>query len=167
MGEHKTVREGIMAGLIGATVVAVWFFIVDIAAGEALRTPTLLGQALMEALPGPSRGEGPLLFVTLYTVFHYGAFIVLGIISAAILHASEGEPSVLAGFLILFVAFQAGIYIFIMLLSRSLLGVIAWYQIGIANVLAALFVGRYLVHAHPGVLGRLDHALKDSELGSR
>jgi hypothetical protein len=28
-------------------------------------------------------------------------------------------------------------------------------------------MGRYLLRGHPGLLGRLDHALKDSELGSR
>ena len=43
-GEPRSVlREGIIAGLIGAAVVAVWFFVYDIARGHPFRTPTLLG----------------------------------------------------------------------------------------------------------------------------
>ena len=166
MVEHRVIREGVVAGLIGATVVAVWFFIIDLIAGHPLFTPQALGQALMTALPGPSRGEGALQVIMLYTVFHYAAFFVLGMIAVGIIHASEREPSVLAGFLILFVAFEVGFYLFIMLIQRSLLGNIAWYQIGVANVLAAVFMGRYLVRAHPEVVGRMDHALGDTELGS-
>jgi hypothetical protein len=41
-------REGITVGLIGAAIVMVWFFIVDLAAGVPLRTPALLGAALFD-----------------------------------------------------------------------------------------------------------------------
>jgi hypothetical protein len=166
MVEHRVVREGIIAGLIGATVVAVWFFLIDMIAGHPLFTPQTLGNALLNALPGPSRGEGALEQVMLYTVFHYAAFFVLGMIAVAIIHVSEREPSILAGFVILFVAFELGFYLFIMLLQRSLLGDIAWYQVGVANVLAAVFMGRYLVHAHPELVSRFDQALGDTKLGS-
>jgi hypothetical protein len=103
----------------------------------------------------------------LYTFFHYAAFLIVGIIATAIIHASDTEPSVLAGFLILFVAFEIGYYGLTLMLSKSVLGSIAWYQIGVANLLAAVFMGRYLMLAHPGVVARLDDALKDNELGSR
>ena len=49
-------------------------------------------------------GDSALLVVTLYTVFHYLAFTVVGVIAAAIVRAGEREPTVLAGALILFVA---------------------------------------------------------------
>ncbi len=166
MVEHRTLREGITAGLIGATVVAVWFFVVDLIAGRALYTPSVLGEALMNVL-GPNRGEGATQHVLLYTFFHYAAFLIVGIIAAAIIRASDTEPSVLAGFLILFVAFEIGYYGLTLMLSKSVLGSIAWYQIGVANLLAAVFMGRYLMLAHPGVVTRLDDALKDNELGSR
>jgi hypothetical protein len=58
MVEHRTLREGFIAGLIGATSVAVWFLIVDLIAGRPLFTPSVLGEALMNVL-GPNRGEGP------------------------------------------------------------------------------------------------------------
>jgi hypothetical protein len=166
MVEHRTLREGFIAGLIGATSVAVWFLIVDLIAGRPLFTPSVLGEALMNVL-GPNRGEGPLEHVILYTVFHYGVFVLFGIIAVAIIHASDGEPSLMGGFLILFVVFEVGIYFFVLLLDRSLLGTIAWYQIGAANILAALLMGRYLLQTHPEMLTRTQEALSDSKLGSR
>ncbi len=36
-------REGLMAGLLVAVTVAVWFLLYDLAAGRPLRTPALLG----------------------------------------------------------------------------------------------------------------------------
>jgi len=35
-GTHSIVREGAIAGFLGATAVAIWFFIVDLIAGRAL-----------------------------------------------------------------------------------------------------------------------------------
>jgi hypothetical protein len=166
MVEHRTLREGIIAGLIGATTVAVWFFVVDLIAGRPLFTPSALGEALMNVL-GPNRGEGALEYVMLYTVFHYAVFIILGTIAVAIIHASDREPSLMAGFVILFVVFQLGFFFFVMLLERSLLGNIAWYQIGAANVLAALLMGRYLVRMHPEIVVRMGEGLRDSRVGSR
>jgi len=42
-------REGIMVGLIGAAIVMLWFFTVDLSAGVPLRTPALLGAALFDS----------------------------------------------------------------------------------------------------------------------
>jgi len=42
----KLYQEGIVAGLIGAATVAIWFFIADAINGRPLYTPTVLGTAL-------------------------------------------------------------------------------------------------------------------------
>ena len=42
-GERSVLKEGIVAGLIGAAAVAVWFFVFDLARGRPLLTPGLLG----------------------------------------------------------------------------------------------------------------------------
>lgn len=166
MVEHRTLREGILAGLIGATSVAIWFLVIDVIGGRPLHTPSVLGEALMNVL-GPNRGEGALEYVMLYTVFHYAVFILFGIVAVAIIHASDREPSLMAGFIILLVVFELGFYFFVMLLDRSLLGTIAWYQVGAANILAALLMGRYLVRGHPEMMTRMGEALRDSKVGSR
>ena len=54
-GEPRSVlREGIVAGLIGAAVVALWFFVYDIARGEPFRTPSLLGSFVFFGVQTPT-----------------------------------------------------------------------------------------------------------------
>src|SRR6266704_487542 len=50
MHRGKVLYEGMLVGLTGAIVVAVWFFIFDLAEGTPFRTPALLGAALFEGL---------------------------------------------------------------------------------------------------------------------
>ena len=64
-------REGVVAGLIGAAVVAVWFLALDLIRGEPLRTPAVLASGFFRL----SGGEG----ILLYTAAHGLAFIVFGI----------------------------------------------------------------------------------------
>src|SRR5919201_1873598 len=75
------IREGVLAGLIGAAVVALWFFAIDAIHGEMLRTPTLLGSALL-------RQQTPLNAVLFSTVVHGVAFVMFGIIGAFLIAGS-------------------------------------------------------------------------------
>ena len=151
--QHSAVREGVIAGALGATVVAVWFLGVDVVAGHPLRTPELLGRALVSVL-GPLGGEGALTYIAAYTVFHYIAFAVIGTLAAIAIHWSESEPTVLAGFAILFVVVEIGFYGLVGFLSEpGVLGGIAWYQVLIGNLLSAAVMGMYLWREHPR-LGR-------------
>jgi hypothetical protein len=160
---HSTVREGVIAGVLGATVVAVWFLGVDVIAGHPLRTPELLGRALISVL-GPLGAEGPFTYVAAYTVFHYGVFILVGTLAALAIHWSEREPSVLAGFAILFVVAEIGFYGLVGFLSEpGILGGIAWYQVLIGNLLSAAVMGGYLWSEHPRLAGDFDRALSGRE----
>ncbi|HEX2779682.1 MAG TPA: hypothetical protein VHM30_09295 [Gemmatimonadaceae bacterium] len=156
---HSAVREGIIAGAIGATVVAAWFLGVDVVAGHPLRTPEVLGRALMSVL-GPRGSEGAMTFIVVYTVFHYVAFALVGILASVIIHLASREPSILAGCVILFVAVEIGFYGLVGLLSEpNILGEVAWYQVLIGNLLAAVAMGWYLWHEHPELGRELDQAL--------
>src|SRR5207302_426247 len=44
---HPLLTQGLITGLVGAGVVALWFFALDVAAGHPLRTPAALGAALL------------------------------------------------------------------------------------------------------------------------
>jgi len=48
-----TMVEGMVGGTIGAIAVAVWFLLIDVSTGQALRTPALLGATLFEGLRDP------------------------------------------------------------------------------------------------------------------
>src|SRR5687768_16675662 len=119
--EHNFVREGILAGAIGATAIAVWFLIIDTVAGKPFYTPKLLGTAVISVL-GKAMPDSTLTQVLGYTVFHYVVFAIIGIILVAIVHQSERTPAILAGLLIVFVALQLGMYGASALLKESPLG---------------------------------------------
>jgi hypothetical protein len=162
-GRHGLMREGIMAGVIGATVIAVWFFIVDMVTGRPFFTPDVLGTMLLRVFGMPSAMDTVFLHVALYTVFHYVAFGIIGILVVAIVHQGERTPGILAGFLMLFVALQLGALGFTALFAESPLGQVAWYQIFIANLLAAGAMGWWLWRRHPEVGGELRAALEGTD----
>jgi hypothetical protein len=155
---HSIVREGLIAGAIGATAVAVWFFVVDLIGGRPLFTPTVLGEGLLSVFG--STPETNTVNVIAYTIFHYAAFALVGIIAAVLVHAGERRPSVLAGSMILFVAIELGFYGMVALLQETVLGNFAWYQILAGNLLAAVLMGTYLWRAHPALRENLVQALE-------
>ncbi|HMC57063.1 MAG TPA: DoxX family protein [Gemmatimonadaceae bacterium] len=154
------VREGIIAGAIGATVIALWFFFVDLIAGHALFTPATLGRGMLSIFgPVPAVASTALL-VAVYTVVHYAAFAVIGLIAAMIVSAANREPSILLGFVVLFAAIEVGFYAFVSLLEQATpLGSLAWYNVMIGNVLAAGAMGTYLLRVHPILREQFAHAI--------
>src|SRR5687768_8301919 len=144
---HSILREGAVAGVIGATAVAVWFFVVDMVGGRPLFTPQVLGQGLLSIFG--SSPEPAAVNVIAYTIFHYVAFSLVGILAVFLIHTGERMPSVLAGSLILFVAIELGFYGMVALLQETVLGNFAWYQILAGNLLAAALMGTYLWRSHP------------------
>ena len=160
--EHNFVREGIYAGAVGATAIAVWFLIIDTIAGKPFFTPKLLGSAVISIL-GKSMPDSSFTQVAGYTLFHYALFALIGIIIVAVVHQSERTPAILAGLLILFVALQLGMYVLSALLKESPLGGMAWSQIFIANLLASAAMGWFIWKRHP-MLGRnLSEALEGTD----
>jgi uncharacterized membrane protein YphA (DoxX/SURF4 family) len=144
------VKDGVMAGLIGATAIAVWFFFVDAVAGEMLFTPRTLGYALVSIFGPVPENQSALVLIALYTVFHYAAFIVVGLIAAMIVELAKEEPSVLMGFVVLFAAIEVGFYALVGLLQQATpLGSLAWYNVMVGNLLAAATMGLFLLRTHP------------------
>lgn len=161
---HNSIREGVFAGFIGATAIVVWFAIIDIVSGMPFHTPSILGAGLISVLGKPPMMPDTVAFhVFFYTVFHYLAFILVGIIMATIVHQSARTPAILAGFLIAFVAFELGAFGLTTLFSESLLGGMAWYQIFIANLLAAAGMFWFMWRRHPDLRGDIDRALTGTD----
>ena len=157
---HPVFREGVLAGIIGATAIAVWFFIVDLVTGQPLLTPTTLGRAVFSVLGTVPEAESPIVHVLAYTVFHVAAFITIGIVAAAMVRLAGDEPSVLLGFAILFVAVEVGFYAFVAVLSQvTPLGQLAWWQVMVGNLIAAAAMGFYLVRKHPVLGEQFRHSL--------
>ncbi len=149
------VREGIAAGLVGGAIVAVWFLIYDTLRGSSLRTPALLGAALFEGLRDPATVEVHLDVVLGYTVLHFAAFAAFGIVAAALITAAEREPRILLGLFILFWCFELFFLGFVSALDEALVGALLWWNIAIANLLAAASMLTYFFLGHRSLGARL------------
>jgi len=159
MPKAQTVtREGVIAGAIGATTVAVWFFFVDVIARHALFTPTVLGRGLISVLGGPPYSD--MTSVIVYTLFHYAVFFAVGILLAWVVNRAETEPHVLVIFMLLFIIFELGFLGITAVLSETSLARLAWYQVAAGNVLAALGMGWYLWRAHPALRAEFAKAVE-------
>lgn len=159
----KTVREGFIAGFLGATSIAIWFLIVDTVEGRPFYTPTVLGVGLLSVF-GPRGDEGPVAQVIAYTIFHYGAFLGIGVLVSYIVHRAEKDDTVLAVALILFIALELGFYGLAAVLSQSRqFGSLAWYQVLVGNLIAAVAMGTYIWRTHPELRRELEHALVGDE----
>jgi hypothetical protein len=156
-----TIRQGLIAGLMGAAAVAVWFLVLDLGAGRIGATPELLGHAFFSAF-GPVTASAWQL-VAMYTVVHCAAFAGIGIIASWLVVVSHREPTVLAGLAVLFVVFETLCTGIIATMAEGTLGALAWWQIGGANLMAAAAMGTYLFRRNPGLGTTLDHALSGQE----
>ena len=165
--DNRTVREGIVGGLIAAAAVAVWFLIIDAVGGHPFYTPARLGESVASFFGGTGHGS-PVSYVLGYTAFHVIAFCISGLLVSAVVNVAESEPSLLFGLLILFVAFELGWYGLTAILSGDqAYGSIAWYQVMVANLIAASAMGYYLYRRHPALGARAAHALSDGGDGDR
>ena len=162
---HNFLREGVITGFLGATAIAVWFLLVDTIAGHPFATPIFLGKGVVSVL-GKSMnmmGDTALTQVLGYTIFHYVAFIVVGIVLTVIVHQAERTPAILAGLLVAFVMTTLGFYMIAAAFAQSSLGQIAWAQIFIANLLAAGLMIGYLWRKHPKLNRQLKQALEGTD----
>ena len=80
-------RQGALAGVFGASLLAAWFLYLDTVRGEPLRTPTLLASALLRGggTPAPHTLVESVWLTLLFTVVHGLVFVAVGIGAAAFL----------------------------------------------------------------------------------
>ena len=160
LSAQRVVREGVVAGLIGAGVVAAWFLIFDLGRGVPLFTPAALGSTLF--LGANSIDDVTVSAVTVfgYTVFHLGAFILTGFLAAAIAAAADETPPLVLAAVLFFAVFEAFFMGTLAMVAEFLLGTLAWWTIAVGNLLAALSMGWYLWMHHP----KLREALREDPL---
>jgi len=149
-----TLREGVVAGLIGATAVALWFLIIDTIQGEPLRTPQVLAVAFLGAEPGASA-------VLLYTLVHGLAFVVFGLVAAVLIAGAEREPMLVFGLVIGFTAFEVFFFGAVVMVARWVLDEVAAWTIFVGNVLAAASMLVYFFKGHRSLARRMASAWED------
>jgi len=146
--------EGLIAGVIGATVIAVWFFILDLVQGRPLYTPTVLGTALFGAengLTGPESFHASWETTLMFTWVHGLVFIFFGGIASLLLGMAERNPNLGFGILLLFVILEFGFVMAAFILAEPILGLLAWPAVLVGNLLAASAMSGYFWYRHRGM----------------
>ncbi len=152
---HPLIREGVIVGLLGAGVVALWFLIVDSVAGRPLFTPGALGSALLYGASGPDAVIVSAGSVIGYTLFHLAAFLLFGLVVSALVAQTEKYPPLVFGLIILFVVFETFFVFMAAMLGAWLLRELAWWSVLLGNLLAAVSIGAYIWKTHPALRDQL------------
>jgi hypothetical protein len=146
--DRSVLREGIVAGVIGAAVVAIWFFVFDLVRGRPFLTPTLLGSFVFYGVHTPvglTPSLGPILG---YTVLHGLAFIAFGVMAATMMAMSEREPSLFIAFVILFAAFEVFFFGVLSIIGPAMQAALVWWAVLVGNLLASIAMLWFFFRAH-------------------
>ena len=158
MYQEKLYQEGMVAGIIGAVTIAIWFLILDTVKGRPLYTPTVLGTVLFRRREGfaslenlPVSSE----MVLMYTWVHGLVFCIIGMAASRLLALAEQNPDYGFGILLFFVIFEVGFLAIAMALADPVLQALAWPAVLLGNLLSAAAMGAYLLRKHPGILTKI------------
>lgn len=147
-------QEGIVAGIIGAVTIAIWFLILDTINGQPLYTPTVLGTALFrrgEGLASPESLPVSLEMILMYTWVHGLIFCVIGGLASRLLALAEKNLHVGFGILLFFVVFEFGFVVAAFVFAEPVLHALAWPAVLLGNLLAAAAMAGYFWRRHPNL----------------
>src|SRR5438552_17726036 len=131
-------RDGIIAGLIAAAIVAVWFLIYDAARGYPFRTPALLGAAAIQGVRDPGTVAVSPSLVAQYTVLHGVVFAMVGILIAFLIVSAQSQPSRLLVVFIALLCFEVAFLAVLTWWAHPVVTTVRWWAILIGNALAAV-----------------------------
>jgi len=150
----RVYQDGIVAGILAALAVALWFLIFDSIRGQPLYTPSLLGTALFgrgTSLASLEATPVSMDMVLMFTWVHGMVFAGLGGIAARLLAVAERSPQLGFGIILLFVVFEACFTMAAYLIAAPVLHALTWPAVVVANLLAAAVMAAYLWWRHPSL----------------
>jgi len=156
------VENGVLAGMIGASVVAVWFLMLDlITRGVPFFTPSLLGSIIFAGLTAEqvTALSGAAIFA--YTGLHGILFLGAGMTLAWMFSQFDRNPQVGVVLLLLFVTFEAILWGVGVSIIPALAGVVGAWAIMVANIASAAAMFAFLLRRHPHALERLRQVWDD------
>ena len=126
----QSYSQGIVAGLIGATTIALWFFLIDLINGRPFYTPNVLGIALFHrgaeletASMYQSISFDTVLF---YTWIHGMVFCLIGGLAAKLLDLAERDFEIGFGVVLFLVIFEFGFTAAAFVFAEPILHLLAW-----------------------------------------
>jgi hypothetical protein len=141
--------EGVIAGLIGAAVVALFYFVIDLIRGHPLMTPSVLGEVFL--LRTPLTTTPDLAAVILYSAFHIIVFIAFGLFLTVLVRAAEESALARYAVVQLLVVFEVFLYGALMIASVTARGMFPFLGVLAANTLAAIAMVAWQWRHHPAL----------------
>ena len=129
-----TGRRGVIAGLVGATVLAVWFLVIDGLAGRPFHTPAFLASLVLGGEASELQPGG----IALYTLIHYLVFIAVGLAVSWLHDRLDFVPGVLLGAVLGFLLFDLLFYGSISVTGVDVVGYLGWPEVLTGNVFAGI-----------------------------
>lgn len=148
-------EDGVLAGVIGAAVVALWFLVLDIARGVPFYTPSLLGSVLFLGASVEDVTGVNAVLVFAYTGLHGLTFLVAGAGLAWMVSQVERNPQFGLVLLLLFLTFESVLFGLEVTIVPNLVGALGAVSVALANLLAAVAMFWFLLVRRPGAWARL------------
>ena len=148
-------EDGILTGMTGAAVVAIWFLILDTARGQIFFTPSLLGSVIF-------LGQSPDRIVSInpyiifaYTGLHGVLFLIAGFVIARMFAMFEHNPQFGIVILLLFLLFESILFSAAAAIFPNLIGTIGTVAVACGNLFAAIAMFAFLIRRHPAAMTQL------------
>lgn len=135
---------------VGGSVTALFFLILDVVAGQALFTPSMIGTVIFTGADPATVTEVRMDMIAYLTLIHFAGFGTLGLGVATLVRNMESlaaHPGIIT--LFVFLALAAGFFIPAALLFPGLAAEVGIIQILSANALTAVAMAIFLRQAHP------------------
>jgi hypothetical protein len=145
-------KQGALAGIFGAALVAAWFLYLDALRGKLLFTPTLLATALLrgsQAITAPETLHGSIPLTLFFTAVHGLMFILIGVGAAELLHRFASVRSRALIILLLFGVLCVAFFAFASNISALGPQTVAVRDALVANAIGAFGMGAYLARNLP------------------
>jgi len=152
---YPQLTRGLITGLLGAAVVAIWFFFVDLVTGHPFATPSALGSALLFGASNAAASHVNLGVVAAYTVVHVVAFAIAGVVFVTIAEQIERSPSFLLLAVMTAIVLEGVVVAALALGAQWVLGTLGVWSTLAANLLAVASMGWYVWVTHPMLRAKL------------
>ena len=154
----SVMEDGILTGVAGAAVVAVWFLILDTARGQMFFTPSLLGSAVFLGQSADQVVSVNGFIVFAYTGLHGVLFLMAGLALAWMFAMFEHNPQFGIILLLLFLLFESILFSFAAAIFPNVIGALGAVAVASGNLFAAIAMFWFLIRRHPSALTQLRRA---------
>jgi hypothetical protein len=146
---RRVLEEGLVTGLVGAGLVAGWFFLLDCARGAPFLTPTLLGAVVFDGARAAEVTAISTKTIWAYSGLHVVFFLFVGWALSWMFREFEENPLFGIGYALTFVMFEVAVFGVEIAMMPDVLGVIGAWAVAAGNVLSACGMVAFLWRRYP------------------